>query len=38
MSENEDIPFGPPLQHYNYCYSHCRYESEMNEAIIDVAA
>jgi hypothetical protein len=34
--EGVDAPFGPPPEEYNYRCSQCRYEMEVNEAIIDV--
>ena len=34
--EGVDVPFGPPPEEYNYRCSQCRYEMEVNEAIIDV--
>ena len=34
--EGEDVPFGPPPEEYLYRCSQCRYEMDVNEAIIDV--
>ena len=36
QKEGVDIPFGPPPEEYNYRCSQCKYEMEVNEAIIDV--
>jgi hypothetical protein len=32
----EDVPLGPPPEEYSYRCSRCKYEMEVNEAIIDV--
>ena len=37
LKVGEDIPFGPPPEYYNYRCSNCRFEEEVNEAIIDAA-
>jgi rubrerythrin len=34
--EGVDIPFGPPPEQYSYRCSRCKYEMEVNEAIIEV--
>ena len=31
----EEVPFGPPPEEYNYRCSQCRHEMAVNEAIID---
>jgi len=36
LVEGVDVPFGPPPEMYNYRCSNCKYEMEVNEAIIDV--
>ena len=35
MNMQEDKPFGPPPEEYNYRCSHCNCEVWVNEAIID---
>lgn len=37
MMEIEDVPFGDPPRMYNYRCKKCNFESEMNEANVDVA-
>ena len=34
--EGVDVPFAPPPEEYSYRCSQCKYEMEVNEAIIDV--
>lgn len=33
----EDIPFGPPPNYYNYRCSNCKNNCKINEAIVDAA-
>ena len=35
MKREEEKPFGPPPEEYNYRFSHCNCEVWVNEAIID---
>ena len=37
LKKEQEVPFGPPPEEYNYRCSLCQFEIGVNEAIIDAA-